>query len=193
MAKYDKICKYIDIPLQHIDDSLLQSMKRNIDGAKTQDLIKKLRTKLPDIAIRTTLIVGYPGETKTKFEALKKFVAENKFERLGVFTYSPEENTTAYLLKDAISAKLKEERLAEIMELQQQISAEINKARIGKTYKTIIDRKEGDFWVGRTEFDSPEVDNEVLITSAKKLNIGDFYQIEITNAEDYDLYGNLCK
>ncbi|MCX6230996.1 MAG: 30S ribosomal protein S12 methylthiotransferase RimO [Bacteroidetes bacterium] len=191
MAKYDKICKYIDIPLQHIDDSLLNSMKRNIDGAKTRDLIKKLRTKVPEISIRTTLIVGYPGETKAKFETLKKFVAENKFERLGVFTYSPEENTSAYLLKDSVSAKVKEQRMAEIMEIQQQISAEINKARIGKTYKTIIDRKEGNYWVGRTEFDSPEVDNEVLIPSTKKLIIGDFYHIEVTNAEDYDLYGKV--
>jgi len=194
MAKYDNICKYLDIPLQHIDDSILNSMKRNIDGKKTMDLITKMRNKIPEISIRTTLIVGYLGETKAKFEALKNFVAETKFERLGVFAYSPEENTSAYKLKDTISAKVKEQRVAEIMELQQQISAEINKAKIGKVFKTIIDRKEGDYWVGRTEHDSPEVDNEVLISSKKqKLNVGNFYNVRIINAEDYDLFGEVVK
>ena len=192
MAKYNNICKYLDIPLQHINTDLLTSMKRNIDTAKTKGLVAKMRKLVPGISIRTTLIVGYPGETFAQFEELKRFVAESKFERLGVFTYSPEENTTAYKLKDNVSAKTKEKRLAEIMELQQLISAEINTAKIGKVYKTMIDRSEGDFWVGRTEFDSPEVDNEVLILKkANKLKIGNFYSVKITNAEDYDLLGEV--
>ncbi|MFZ4411661.1 MAG: 30S ribosomal protein S12 methylthiotransferase RimO [Bacteroidales bacterium] len=192
MAKYDNICKYLDIPLQHINTDLLTSMKRNIDTAKTKGLVAKMRKLVPGISIRTTLIVGYPGETFAQFEELKRFVAESKFERLGVFTYSPEENTTAYKLKDNVSTKTKEKRLAEIMELQQLISAEINTAKIGKVYKTMIDRTEGDFWVGRTEFDSPEVDNEVLILKkANKLKIGNFYSVKITNAEDYDLLGEV--
>jgi ribosomal protein S12 methylthiotransferase len=191
MAKYDNICKYLDIPLQHVNSDILASMKRNIDGTKTKELVAKMRKLIPNISIRTTLIVGYPGETFSQFEELKKFVAESKFERLGVFTYSPEENTSAYKLKDNVSAKTKEKRFSEIMELQQLISSEINNAKIGKTYKTIIDRKEGDYWIGRTEFDSPEVDNEVLITSDKKIIIGDFYQVKISNAEDYDLYGEI--
>ncbi|NVN96464.1 MAG: 30S ribosomal protein S12 methylthiotransferase RimO [Bacteroidetes bacterium] len=191
MAKHDNICKYLDIPLQHINSNILASMKRNIDGNKTRELVVKMRAKVPEISIRTTLIVGYPGETYAQFEELKRFVAEAKFERLGVFTYSPEENTSAYKLKDSISAKTKEKRRSEIMELQQLISADINNAKIGKVFKTIIDRKEGDYWIGRTEFDSPEVDNEVLITSDKKLSIGYFYQVKITNAEDYDLYGEI--
>ncbi len=192
MAKHDNICKYLDIPLQHINDELLTSMKRNINGDKTRRLVAKMRAKVPGISIRTTLIVGYPGETKAKFEELKKFVAESKFERLGVFAYSPEENTSAYNLKDTISAKVKEQRVAEIMELQQQISSEINKAKIGKVFKTIIDRKEGNYWIGRTEFDSPEVDNEVLIVAkGNNLKTGDFYKVKITNSEDYDLIGEV--
>lgn len=191
MKKYDNICKYIDIPLQHINTDILTSMKRNIDGPKTKELITKLRKTIPGIAIRTTLIVGYPGETNNQFEELKKFVAESKFERLGVFTYSPEENTSAYKLKDNVSVKTKEKRQAEIMELQQLISAEINADKVGKTFKTIIDRKEGDYWIGRTEYDSPEVDTEVLISSEKKLSVGNFYNVKITNSEDYDLYGEI--
>ena len=194
MAKYDNICKYLDIPLQHINTDILTSMKRNIDTAKTKELVAKMRKLVPEISIRTTLIVGYPGETFAQFEELKRFVAESKFERLGVFTYSPEENTTAYLLKDNVSAKTKEKRLAEIMELQQLISAEINTAKIGKVYKTIIDREEGDYWIGRTEFDSPEVDNEVLILKkGNKLKKGNFYSVKITNAEDYDLLGEVVE
>ncbi len=192
MAKHENICNYLDIPLQHINDELLSSMKRNIDGNKTRDLVVKMREKVPGISIRTTLIVGYPGETKAKFEELLKFVSEAKFERLGVFTYSPEENTSAYKIKDSIPAKVKEERRDVIMGIQQLISAAINNAKIGNVFKTIIDRKEGDYWVGRTEFDSPEVDNEVLIAvNGNKLNIGDFYNVKITKAEDYDLYGNV--
>ena len=194
MAKYENICKYIDIPLQHINSEVLASMKRNIDTAKTKELVNKMRKLVPGISIRTTLIVGYPGESFAKFEDLKRFVAESKFERLGAFTYSPEENTTAYKLKDNVSAKTKEKRLAEIMELQQMISAEINAAKIGKKYKTMIDRSEGDYWVGRTEFDSPEVDNEVLILKkGNKLKIGNFYSIKITLAEDYDLLGEVVE
>jgi ribosomal protein S12 methylthiotransferase len=193
MAKYDNICKYLDIPLQHINTEILASMKRNIDSSKTKELISKLRKIVPGINIRTTLIVGYPGETFFQFEELKKFVADSKFERLGVFTYSPEENTSAYKLKDNVSAKTKEKRQSEIMELQQLISAELNLKKIGKTYKTIIDRKEGNFWIGRTEFDSPEVDTEVLITSNKDLIIGNFYNVTITNTEDYDIYGEISR
>lgn len=193
MAKYDNICKYLDIPLQHINTEILASMKRNIDSSKTKELISKLRKIVPGINIRTTLIVGYPGETFFQFEELKKFVADSKFERLGVFTYSPEENTSAYKLKNNVSAKTKEKRQSEIMELQQLISAELNLKKIGKTYKTIIDRKEGNFWIGRTEFDSPEVDTEVLITSYKDLIIGNFYNVIITNTEDYDIYGEISR
>lgn len=193
MAKYDNICKYLDIPLQHINTEILASMKRNIDSLKTKELISKLRKIVPGINIRTTLIVGYPGETFFQFEELKKFVADSKFERLGVFTYSPEENTSAYKLKNNVSAKTKEKRQSEIMELQQLISAELNLKKIGKTYKTIIDRKEGNFWIGRTEFDSPEVDTEVLITSNKDLIIGNFYNVIITNTEDYDIYGEISR
>lgn len=193
MAKYDNICKYLDIPLQHINTEILASMKRNIDSSKTKELISKLRKIVPGINIRTTLIVGYPGETFFQFEELKKFVADSKFERLGVFTYSPEENTSAYKLKNNVSAKTKEKRQSEIMELQQLISAELNLKKIGKTYKTIIDRKEGNFWIGRTEFDSPEVDTEVLITSNKDLIIGNFYNVIITNTEDYDIYGEISR
>lgn len=192
MAKYDNICKYLDIPLQHINTDILASMKRNIDATKTKELVAKMRKLIPSISIRTTLIVGYPGETFAQFEELKRFVAESRFERLGVFTYSPEENTAAYKLKDNVSAKTKEKRLSEIMELQQLISAEINNAKIGKVFKTIIDRKEGDYWIGRTEFDSPEVDNEVLIAvSHKKVIPGNFYNVMITSSEDYDLYGEI--
>lgn len=193
MAKYDNICKYLDIPLQHINTEILASMKRNIDSSKTKELISKLRKIVPGINIRTTLIVGYPGETFFQFEELKKFVADSKFERLGVFTYSPEENTSAYKLKNNVSAKTKEKRQSEIMELQQLISAELNLKKIGKTYKTIIDRKEGNFWIGRTEFDSPEVDTEVLITSNNDLIIGNFYNVIITNTEDYDIYGEISR
>ncbi len=192
MAKYDNICKYLDIPLQHINTDILASMKRNIDASKTKEIVLKIRKLIPTISIRTTFIVGYPGETFSQFEELKKFIAVSKFERLGVFTYSPEENTSAFKLKDNVSAKTKEKRFSEIMEMQQLISAELNTAKIGKIYKTIIDRKEGNYWIGRTEFDSPEVDNEVLITSkTKEVIIGNFYQVKITSSEDYDLYGEI--
>ncbi len=192
MKKHPNICKYLDIPLQHISDDILKSMKRNITGAQTRDLIKKIRAKVPDIAIRTTLITGYPGETVKEFNDLKKFIIESKFERLGVFAYSPEENTSAYKLKDSIPQKTKQLRFEELMALQQGISAEINQAKVGNIYKVIIDRREGDHWIGRTEFDSPEVDNEVLISITNKgIKQGNFYNIKITKAEDYDLYGEV--
>ncbi len=192
MKKHSNICKYLDIPLQHISDDILSSMKRNITGAQTIDLIKKIRAKVPEIAIRTTLITGYPGESLKDFNDLKKFVKESRFERMGVFVYSPEENTSAFELKDSIPQKIKQQRLEELMALQQSISAEINQAKVGNTYKVIIDRKEGEYWVGRTEFDSPEVDNEVLVSvNNKGLKLGNFYNISITKAEDYDLYGEV--
>lgn len=192
MKKHPNICKYLDIPLQHISDDILKSMKRNITGAQTKELIRKIRAKVPDIAIRTTLITGYPGETVKEFNDLKKFITESRFERLGVFAYSPEENTSAYKLKDSIPQKVKQQKLEELMALQQGISADINQARVDSIYKVIIDRKEGEHWIGRTEYDSPEVDNEVLIPITNKgIKQGNFYNIKINKAEDYDLYGEL--
>ncbi len=192
MKEHPNICKYLDIPLQHISDDILKSMKRNITGAQTKELIRKIRAKVPDIAIRTTLITGYPGETVKEFNDLKKFIIESMFERLGVFAYSPEENTSAYKLKDSIPQKIKQQRLEELMALQQGISADINQARVGNIYKVIIDRKEGEHWIGRTEYDSPEVDNEVLIPiNTKGIKQGNFYNIKINKADDYDLYGEI--
>ncbi len=194
MRDYDNICKYIDVPLQHIDTDILHSMNRGIDSEGTIAFVEKVRKIVPDAALRTTFIIGYPGETKAKFEALKKFVEETRFDRLGVFAYSPEEGTPAYGLGNPISEKVKQQRIDEIMDLQQNISLEINQAKIGKTFKVIIDREESDFWIGRTEFDSPEVDNEVLISKQpKKLQIGNFYQVKITDAEMFDLFGEIVK
>jgi ribosomal protein S12 methylthiotransferase len=184
-----KICNYIDIPLQHISDPILSSMKRSHNAAQTRELIHKIKAAIPNVAIRTTMIVGYPGETQDDFDKLKSFVKEARFERLGVFTYSHEEDTSAYKLDNNIPDEIKEERAAELMEIQENISFELNQKRIGEVYKTIIDRKEGDYWVGRSEFDSPEVDNEILIPSSFKLKTGEFYTIKITGAEAFDLYG----
>ncbi len=190
MKKEPKICNYIDIPLQHISDSVLASMRRGTTYEKTTNLLKEFRKVVPEMAIRTTLIVGYPGETQEDFDLLKNWVREMRFERLGCFTYSHEENTHAYNLVDDVPQEVKQERANEIMEIQAQISWDLNQEKIGKTFRCIIDRKEGQYFVGRTEFDSPDVDNEVLIDAAKYyLKTGDFATIEITDATEFDLYG----
>ena len=185
-----KVCNYLDIPLQHISDDLLKSMRRGTTHKKTTDLIYKFREIVPQMAIRTTLIVGYPGETEAHFQELKEWVKEMRFERLGCFTYSHEENTHAYNLEDDVPEEVKQERANEIMEIQSQISWELNQQKIGKIFKCVIDRKEGNYFVGRTEFDSPDVDNEVLIDAEKfYLKTGEFANIKINEAADFDLYG----
>ena len=185
-----KVCNYIDIPLQHINDDLLKSMKRGTSHEKTDALLKDFRTKVPNMAIRTTLIVGYPGETKEKFQELKQWVQDTKFDRLGVFTYSHEENTSAYDLEDDVPEKTKKARADEIMDLQTHISWELNKKKIGRTFKVLFDRKEGDYFIGRTEFDSPDVDNEVLVRANENyVRIGDFANIKIEKSDHFDLYG----
>jgi ribosomal protein S12 methylthiotransferase len=190
MKREPKICNYLDIPLQHIADSILKSMRRGTTQAKTTKLLQDFRQAVPEMSIRTTLIVGYPGETEEDFQTLKKWVEEMRFERLGCFTYSHEENTHAYNLEDDVPEHVKQERANEIMALQSQISWELNQEKIGKTFRCIIDRKEGNYFVGRTEFDSPDVDNEVLIDATTHyLKQGEFTNIEITDAADFDLYG----
>ena len=190
MKTEPKICNYLDIPLQHISDKILTSMKRGTTQEKTTKLLTKFREAVPEMAIRTTLIVGYPGETEEDFQALKDFVKAMRFDRLGCFTYSHEENTTAYELADDVPEEVKLQRANEIMELQSQISWELNQKKVGKTFRCLIDRKEGNYFVGRTEYDSPDVDNEVLIDAKKHyVKIGDFTNVKITEAADYDLYG----
>ncbi|MFN3139063.1 MAG: 30S ribosomal protein S12 methylthiotransferase RimO [Allomuricauda sp.] len=190
MRNEPKICNYIDIPLQHISDNILKSMRRGTTQAKTTKLLQDFRAAVPEMAIRTTLIVGYPGETEEDFETLKQWVQDMRFERLGCFTYSHEENTHAYQLEDDVPEDVKQERANAIMEIQSQISWELNQEKIGKTFRCIIDRKEGNHFIGRTEFDSPDVDNEVLIDATKHyVKIGDFTNIKITDASDYDLFG----
>ncbi len=189
MNNNPKVCKYLDIPLQHISDRILKSMKRGLGSEGTRALVHKMKRQVPGVALRTTLIVGYPGETEQEFEELMEFVKEAKFDRLGVFQYSEEEDTAAFKLNDDVPEEVKQERADRIMMLQQEISLELNKQREGKIFKTIIDRKEGDYFVGRTEFDSPEVDNEVLITSKESLKIGSFYDVLIEKADYFDLYG----
>lgn len=190
MKEEPKICNYLDIPLQHISDPILASMKRGTTQEKTTKLLKKFREVMPEMAIRTTLIVGYPGETQADFEALKSFVKEMRFDRLGCFTYSHEENTTAYELEDDVPEEVKLARANEIMEIQSQISWELNQQKVGKTFRCLIDRKEGNYFVGRTEYDSPDVDNEVLIDAKKHyVKTGDFVEVKIIDATDYDLYG----
>jgi ribosomal protein S12 methylthiotransferase len=184
-----KVCNYLDIPLQHISDPLLRSMNRGVTKEKTYRLLETVRGKTPGIAIRTTLIVGYPYETEEHFEELKAFVREQRFDRLGVFTYSPEEKTSAFYLHDAVPEEVKKARMEEIMEIQQEISLEKNQEKVGKEFKVLIDRKEGDLYVGRSEYDSPEVDNEILIESAIPLQTGNFYQVKIEKADFFDLYG----
>ena len=190
MKEEPKICNYLDIPLQHISDPILASMKRGTTQEKTTKLLKKFREAMPEMAIRTTLIVGYPGETQADFEALKSFVKEMRFDRLGCFTYSHEENTTAYDLEDDVPEEVKLARANEIMEIQSQISWELNQQKVGKTFRCLIDRKEGNYFIGRTEYDSPDVDNEVLIDAKKHyVKTGDFVEVKIIDATDYDLYG----
>jgi ribosomal protein S12 methylthiotransferase len=190
MHSEPKICNYIDIPLQHISDPILKSMRRGTTRAKTNQLLEKFRATVPGIAIRTTLIVGYPGETEAHFEELYNWVREMRFDRLGCFTYSHEENTHAYDLEDDVPETVKQERANRIMELQSGISWELNQQKIGKVYHCLIDRMEGSNYVGRTEFDSPDVDNEVCIDGLKNyLRIGAYAKIQITEASDYDLYG----
>jgi ribosomal protein S12 methylthiotransferase len=190
MRDNPKVCKYLDMPLQHIANPVLKNMMRHVTREETEALIKRIKDEVPGVIIRTTFLVGFPGETEDDFEELKQFVEETRFERLGVFPFSNEEGTYAYKhFKDKLSDEEKQERADEIMEIQQQISAELNREKIGKTFKVIIDRQEGEFYIGRTEFDSPEVDGEVLVTSAKPLQKGEFVNVKITGAEDYDLFG----
>lgn len=189
-----KVCNYIDIPLQHISTDILKSMRRGTTFEKTNALLKLFREKVPGMAIRTTLIVGYPGETEEHFQELKQWVADMRFERLGCFTYSHEENTHAYNLEDNVPEEVKQDRANQIMELQAQISWELNQEKIGQEFKVLIDRKEGNHYIGRTEFDSPDVDNEVLLDATSQyLKTGDFVQVKITEATDFDLYGEVVK
>ncbi|UNY97416.1 30S ribosomal protein S12 methylthiotransferase RimO [Zhouia spongiae] len=190
MKEEPKVCNYIDIPLQHIADPMLKSMRRGTTQAKTTRLLQDFRVAVPEMAIRTTLIVGYPGETEEDFQTLKDWVKEMRFERLGCFTYSHEENTHAYKLTDDVPEEVKQQRAAEIMDIQSQISWELNQEKIGKTFRCIIDRKEGTHFVGRTAFDSPDVDNEVLIDATKHyVRVGEFIDVKIEEASDFDLYG----
>jgi ribosomal protein S12 methylthiotransferase len=192
MRNESKVCNYIDIPLQHISDSVLKSMKRGFGKEKINNLLKDFRERVPGMSVRTTLIVGYPGETEENFDELKQWVKEMRFERLGCFTYSHEENTSAYLLKDDVPEEIKIKRANEIMEIQSQISWELNQEKIGKEFKVIIDRKEGIYFVGRTQFDSPDVDNEVLINAEQAyVRTGDFTTVKITAADDFDLYADI--
>ncbi|MDN3642304.1 30S ribosomal protein S12 methylthiotransferase RimO [Lutimonas halocynthiae] len=190
MRDEPKVCNYLDIPLQHINSELLKSMRRGTSSDKTIDLIKKFRQRVPEMAIRTTLIAGYPGETEEQFQELKDFVTNTKFERMGCFAYSHEENTHAYLLKDDVPEEVKEQRVSELMDIQGQISFDLNQEKVGKTFKCMFDRKEGNYFIGRTEFDSPDVDNNVIVdATAHYLQVGQFIDIKITEATDFDLYG----
>ena len=191
MNAHDNICKYLDMPLQHAADNMLKAMKRNITRFEMEDLINAIREKVPGICLRTTLIAGFPGETREDVEELKTFLQKMKFDRVGIFTYSHEEDTSAHGLDDNISAEEKEERAQEIMDVQQDISLEKNTEKIGQIFKVLVDKKESGRYMGRTEFDSVEVDNEVIINTKKKLVIGDFVQVKITKAFDYDLEGDL--
>lgn len=192
MAERENICKYIDIPLQHISDHMLKTMRRGITKKRTLNLIDKIRDTVPDITIRTTMLVGHPGESQQDFEELCNFVQEYKIDRLGVFTYSHEENTHSHTLSNDVPEDVKQERAEELMALQQEISAELNQQKLGKTLKVLFDKKEGGYFVGRSEADSPEVDNEVLVdASTNFVRVGDFAQILITEAQDFDLYGTV--
>ncbi len=191
MKHYPNICKYIDIPLQHISPRILRSMRRGASAKETIRLISKIRETIPEIALRTSLIVGYPGESKREFDELAHFVSEQKFDRLGVFTYSHEEDTHSYNLKDNIRPMIKNKRAAEIMSIQESISLEKNLSKTGTMMKVIVDREENDFYIGRTEFDSPEVDNEVLIRKTSKLKTGSFYKVKIVEALNFDLVGEI--
>ena len=190
MAERPEICNYLDMPLQHASDPVLEAMRRQITRDETRRLLDQIRSKIPDISLRTTFLVGHPGETEQDFETLLDFVQEQRFERVGVFQYSHEESTRAFDLSDDIPAERKAERAQRLMDIQQEISLQKNEAKIGKIYKTLFDRKEGKYFIGRTEADSPEVDNEVLVEAKKSyIRLGDFAQIRITGAEEFDLYG----
>jgi ribosomal protein S12 methylthiotransferase len=187
-----KMCKYLDLPVQHISTNQLTAMRRNITREQTEELISKIRKEVPGITLRTTMIVGYPGETEADFGELVDFVTPTKFDRLGVFTYSEEEGTySAEKLQNDVPEEEKERRRDEIMEIQSAISLAKNEEKVEKTFRVIIDRVEGDYFVGRTEGDSPEVDNEVLISSKEKLTVGEFYNVAISDADEYDLYGKV--
>lgn len=191
IAENPKVCNYIDIPLQHISDKVLKDMKRNCTKKYITDLIHTIREKVPNVAIRTTMLVGFPTETEDDFEELKEFVQEIRFDRLGVFTYSHEENTSAEKFEDVLSDEVKTDRMNELMNVQSQISFDLNQDKIGKHFKVIIDRKEDNIFIGRTEYDSPEVDNEVQIHSEQNLNLGEMYEVIIEDATEYDLIGKL--
>ena len=191
MKERDNICNYLDMPLQHASNSMLKAMKRQITREEMEDIISEIKYKIPGICLRTTLISGFPGETQDDVEELKTFLKKIEFDRVGIFTYSHEENTSAHDLDDDVSADVKEKRAQEIMEVQQEISYQKNIEKIGKTFKVIVDKKEAGRYLGRTEFDSVEVDNEVIIHSTKKLLPGDFVNVKITNAFDYDLEGEV--
>jgi len=194
MNERANICKYMDMPLQHISDNMLKSMRRGITKQKTIDLVNQIRDKVPGIAMRTTLITGYPGETEQDFEEMQQWVEETKFDRLGCFTYSHEEKTHAFALTDDVPEQVKQERADIIMEMQQSISFDKNQEKIGNTYKVLVDKKDGNYFIGRTEYDSPEVDNEVLIDAGKDYaTIGSFVNVRIDTAEDFDLYGRVMK
>jgi ribosomal protein S12 methylthiotransferase len=194
MNERSNICNYLDMPLQHISDNMLSSMRRGITRQKTIDLVDSIRDKVPDIALRTTLICGYPGETEKDFEEMKEWVTESRFDRLGCFTYSHEEKTHAHLLNDDVPEEVKQQRVEDIMNIQQEISFDINQDKVGKHFKVLIDKKEGNYLTGRTEFDSPEVDNEVLIDARiSYATPGTFVQVKIDRAEDFDLYGQIVK
>jgi ribosomal protein S12 methylthiotransferase len=193
MKNRTNVCNYLDMPLQHISDNMLKSMRRGITKQKTIDIVNEIRNKVPGIALRTTLIAGYPGETEKDHEEMLRWVEETKFDRLGIFTYSHEENTHAFELKDSVSEKIKKQRADAVMQVQQEISYSLNQKKIGNTYKVLFDRKEAEHFVGRTEFDSPDVDNEVLVKADKDtyVRIGDFANVKINDASDFDLYGSL--
>ena len=191
MRENPKVCKYLDMPLQHIANPVLKNMMRHVTREETEKLIKKIKEEVPGVILRTTMLVGFPGETEADFDELKDFILETKFEKLGVFPYSQEEGTyAAKKFKDDLPEEIKQSRADELMEIQQEISAGLNRQKIGQTFRIIIDRKEGEFYIGRTEFDSPEVDGEVLVTSEKELKKGTMVDVKITGAEDYDLYGS---
>jgi ribosomal protein S12 methylthiotransferase len=192
MAERDEICNYLDIPLQHANDAVLERMRRQITRAETEELIRAARERVPNMTLRTTMLVGFPGETDEEFEDLCEFIRTHRFDRLGVFQYSHEEDTRAFDLEDDVPAEVKAERASRLMEIQQEISFEKNQALIGKTFKVLFDRKEGGYFVGRTEGDSPEVDNEVLVPADEHyVRIGDFAMVEIEDAQEYDLIGKL--
>ena len=191
MRENPKICHYIDLPLQHISTHILQAMRRGVDREQTIGFVENVRKHVPDIAFRTTFIVGFPGETEEDFEELCQFIKDMRFERAGVFAFSPEEGTAAYEMQDDVPDEVKQERVDKLMDIQQNISLEINGQRVGKTEKVLIDRLEGDYYIGRTQYDSPEVDDEILISAEKELQIGHFYQVKITQADYFDCYAEV--